>query len=101
MRTLFLAALLLAAPAFANPFPNGEPQTGKNIIDKVGCNGCHARMVGGDGTKIFSRPNRIVKSPKQLVERIRFCSGNIGANLSAVEENHIAAYLNQQYYQFK
>lgn len=101
MKALLFALLLAATPALAAPFAKGDPQTGKAIIEKANCNkACHVGQVGGDGAKIYTRPNRIVNSPKQLADRIRFCSGAAGANLSAIEEEHVAAYLNQQYYQF-
>jgi hypothetical protein len=29
------------------------------------------------------------------------CSGVVGANISAQEEEHLAAYLNQKFYKFK
>lgn len=96
-----LAAALAGGLAQAAPFPKGNADTGKEIVARVGCNGCHARLVGGDGTAIFTRADRIVTSSKQLVARIDYCSGNIGADLSATEKEHIAAYLNQQYYRFK
>ncbi|MEW6312457.1 MAG: cytochrome c [Pseudomonadota bacterium] len=103
-KSIFFAFLVAALPAGlvqAAPFPKGNADIGKEIVARVGCNGCHARLVGGDGTAIFTRADRIVTSSKQLVARIDYCSGNIGANLSATEKEHIAAYLNRQYYRFK
>ena len=54
-------------------------------------------MMGGDGNAIFTRPNRKVHSPALLIEQIRVCSGNVGANLTAQEEQNLGAYLNQFY----
>lgn len=102
MRMLALcpALLLAAAPAFANPFPKGDARIGKTLHDKS-CLGCHVSMVGGDGSALYSRLERKVKTPQQLQARIRACNTNAGANWFPEEENHVAAYLNQQYYHFK
>lgn len=97
---LFLALLLAAAPAFANPFPKGDAKIGKTLHDKS-CVSCHVSMVGGDGSALYSRLERKVKTPQQLQARIRACNANAGANWFPEEENHVAAYLNQQYYHFK
>ena len=100
MLTLFLTLLLSAASAFANPFPKGDAKVGKTLHDKS-CLSCHVSMVGGDGSPIYSRLERKVKSPQQLQARIRNCNANVGANWFPNEENHVAAYLNLQYYHFK
>jgi len=56
MKFLFAAvALLLAtAPLYAAPFDKGDPKIGKTLVDKS-CVSCHASMVGGDGSKIYTR----------------------------------------------
>ncbi|MDD5329215.1 MAG: cytochrome c [Sulfuricella sp.] len=101
MRLLtLLLALLATAPTLANPFPAGDPKVGKTLHDKS-CVSCHVSMVGGDGSAIYSRLERKVKTPQQLLGRIRTCNANAGANWFPEEENHVAAYLNQQYYHFK
>ena len=96
----FIIALLLllsAATASANPFPNGNAQTGKAIFDQYKCNSCHAAMLGGDGSAIFTRANRKVHSSGELLEQIRLCSGNVGANLTPQDEQNLGAYLNRYY----
>lgn len=98
--TLLLSLLLASAPAFANPFPKGDAKIGKTLHDKS-CISCHVSMTGGDGSAIYSRLERKVKNPQQLQARIRNCNANVGANWFPDEENHVAAYLNLQYYHFK
>ncbi len=98
--TLLLSLLLVSAPAFANPFPKGDARIGKTLHDKS-CISCHASMAGGDGSTIYSRLERKVKNPQQLLARIRTCNTNAGAKWFPDEENHVAAYLNLQYYHFK
>jgi hypothetical protein len=97
---LFLTLLLAAATTFASPFPKGDAKIGKTLHDKS-CTSCHVSMVGGDGSVIYSRLERKVKNPQQLQVRIRNCNANVGANWFPDEENHVAAFLNLQYYHFK
>ncbi len=96
--TLFLAAW--AASAAADPFANGDPVKGKALADKS-CTACHVSMFGGDGSKIYTRPDRKVKTAEQLRARVRACNTNAGAGWFPEEENHVAAYLNATYYRFK
>ncbi|HVS26996.1 MAG TPA: hypothetical protein VHE58_06825 [Burkholderiales bacterium] len=96
---LILLALLAVFPAAADLFPNADPKIGKSLHEKS-CSACHAAMFGGDA-KLYNRSNRIVKTPQQLLARVSVCNANTNAGLFPEEEEHIAAYLNQQYYKFK
>lgn len=102
MKTLtacFVAALF-SVTAHATPFAKGDPAKGKALHDKS-CISCHAGMVGGDGSKIYTRADRKVKTAQQLASRISACNANTGAGWFPEDEAHVAAYLNQQYYKFK
>ena len=96
---LIVTLILLgaASTALANPFPGGNAQTGKAIFDKYKCNSCHSAMLGGDGSAIFTRANRKVHDAGGLIEQIKIYSGNVGASLSAQDEQHLGAYLNRYY----
>ena len=96
-----LFILLLSDIAQAAPFAEGNAEIGKKLFDQYKCNSCHMAKMGGDGSAIFTRPNHKVTNPKLMITQIKACSGNVGANLSAQEEQHLAAWLNQQYYKFK
>ncbi len=103
MKFKLLIALTLglaATAASAEPFANGNPHAGRPLADKS-CNACHVSMFGGDGSKIYTRPDRKVKSAEQLAARIRACNANSGAGWFPEEEAHVAAYLNATYYHFK
>lgn len=95
----YLATILLcaASTAQAHPFHDGDAQAGKALFDKYKCNRCHMQMVGGDGSAIFTREDHKVHSEAELIAQIRVCSGNVGATLSAQEEQHLGAYLNRYY----
>jgi len=92
--------LLASTPALADPFPKGDAKIGKTLHDKS-CVSCHVSMVGGDGSAMYSRLERKVKTVQQLQARIRTCNANVGANWFPDEENHAGAYLNNAYYHFK
>ena len=98
---LFTVALGLAATAQAEPFPQGNPEAGKRIFEQNVCNRCHDSMMGGDGSKIFTRFDHKVKNPAQLVQQMHVCSGNVGITLSRQDEQHLGAYLNRNFYHFK
>ena len=97
--TVLIAAATLSTAVDAAPFAKGD-QTGKVLHDKT-CINCHARMFGGDGSGIYTRADRKVKTAQQLADRIATCNANTGAGWFPEDEAHVAAYLNQQYYKFK
>ncbi|MDD5057810.1 MAG: cytochrome c [Sideroxydans sp.] len=101
MKKYFFLLMLAAATAQAAPFAKGNTNNGKKLFAKYECSNCHERKMGGDGSAIFTRPNRKVHDAGELIPQIKFCSGIVGAKLSAQEEQDLAAYLNQTYYQFK
>jgi len=102
MKTLFtlVVSAVLASAASAAPFVKGDPAKGKALHDKS-CTSCHVGMFGGDGSKMYTRPEHKIKTAQQLAARISACSANTGAGWFPEDEAHVAAYLNQQYYKFK
>lgn len=101
MTRIVILTLLLCSTAQAAPFAEGDPQTGKKLFDQFQSNRCHIGRMGGDGSAIFTRAERSVTSPEKLIPQIKVCSGMVGASLTPQQEQHLAAYLNQQYYKFK
>lgn len=95
--------LVLAAPALAaEPLAKGDPKAGEKLMSQAKCNSaCHAALVGGDGTSIYTRASRKVKTPSQLLTQVRFCNTQLGTNWFPEDEEHVAAYLNQRYYKLK
>lgn len=98
--TSTLIVLCAATSASANPFPNGDAVNGQELFEQHQCNRCHNSMMGGDGNKIFTRFNRKVSNPSEMLGQINICSGNVNAHLSSQEQQDIGAYLNR-YYNFK
>ena len=99
MRTALLLMLLFSGLALAQPFSEGKAQIGKAMVEKH-CIECHARRFGGDGSKIYTRENRIVNSSKGLIAQIRNCNTMLGMKWFEDEELNVAAFLNQSYYHF-
>ena len=101
MKLITMLTLLFAANfAQANPFPEGDAKAGKALFDKYNCNQCHSQIVGGSGDAIFSRKDRKVTTPDELVAQIKVCSGNVGASFNTQQVQHLGAYLNK-FYKFK
>lgn len=98
--TLPLSLLLAAAPALASPFDKGDINEGK-ATHEAKCNGCHAGKFNGDGSKIYTRADRRVKTPSGLSQMITTCNAMLGNSLFPEDELHLAAYLNNQFYKFK
>jgi mono/diheme cytochrome c family protein len=100
-RKIFAIFLLcLAHQASADPFAGGDASIGKQMVQKH-CINCHASSFGGDGSGIYTREDRIVKTAKGLVQQVRNCNTNLGLKWFDDEEMHVAAYLNQTYYHLK
>lgn len=93
----FLSALLTPFMAHANPLAGGDAAKGKALVEKH-CISCHASSFGGDGSGIYTREDRRIKTLKGLVQQVRNCNTNIGLQWFEDEELHVAAYLNQTYY---
>jgi mono/diheme cytochrome c family protein len=104
---LFAAALLallftwsLAGAQAHSAFGAGEPATGAAMHEKD-CVACHVRRLGGDGSAMYTRAERRVRTPEQLKAQIAVCNTELGTAYFPDEEDHLAAYLNQRYYRFK
>lgn len=97
---LLVLALAAISAGAAEPWGKADPKAGKVLHDKA-CISCHARLYGGDGSKIYSREGRLVSSPPELMKRVAFCSAQTKAGWQPEQEAAVAAYLNQQFYHFK
>jgi mono/diheme cytochrome c family protein len=94
MRSVIVLIFGLAlTPLYAAPFDKGDPKIGKALHDKS-CMTCHS-------TGVYSRADRIVKTPAQLAARISGCNANTGAGWFPQDEQNVGAYLNQNFYHFK
>jgi cytochrome c553 len=99
-KTLFLL-MFISMSAQATPFADGDANRGNKLFTKYECSSCHEAKVGGDGSAIFTRADRTVRSADDLIVQMQRCSGAIGKQLSSQEKQDLAAWLNQRYYHFK
>jgi mono/diheme cytochrome c family protein len=95
----YLSSIILFAIA-TSAFAAGDPKAGKALHDKQ-CVSCHAKMFGGNGSKIYTRSPRLINNPTALQQRVAACSAQTGAKWFPEDEENVAAYLNQQFYKFK
>ena len=107
LRAICAAAFLVSAiPAEAAvamapaPFANGSPDLGKPLNEKS-CVGCYAGRFRGDADRIYFRVDRRARTRAQLLAQASYCNAELGAGYFPDEEEHIAAYLNRQYYRFE
>ena len=97
---ILLLLCLLPTATLANPEFKGDPKQGKPLAEKS-CVACHVKMYGGDGSKIYTREERKIKSLDALRQRVAVCNANTNSGWFPEEEEHVAAWLNQQYYKLK
>jgi cytochrome c5 len=82
------------------PFAKGDPKAGKVLVERD-CVGCHAQKFAGDPDQMYRRADRRIKTPAKLLAQVQACNTNLGKNYFPEEEEHIAAYLNLEFYHFK
>ena len=69
-----------------------DAENGKKLYTSK-CGGCH-------DTRVHTRPNRIVHTFEDLVNRVRFCDTNAKTNFSDSDILDVSEYLNSEYYKF-
>lgn len=98
-----LALCALGAPAAraqSDAFPFGNPKAGKQLYESK-CAACHAARFGGDGSRVFTRPDHHIHTAAGLLAQVQACNQGSHAGLSAVDEQSVAAWLDQAYYKLK
>ncbi len=94
------ALLLVLAAAGALPLAaQADIGNGKALYSKD-CMSCHRSIAGGDGSSLFTRPNRHVTSLGGLDKQVKRCRANTGLSLSDNQLKDIVDYLNATYYKF-
>jgi mono/diheme cytochrome c family protein len=98
MRAAALA--LLAAGGLPGAVVAADAKAGQQLHDRQ-CIACHVAQFGGDGSRVYLRPERKVKSMEGLRQRIAVCNTFAKAGWFPDEEEQVTAYLAQRYYKFK
>lgn len=101
MKILQLLPLLLFANLAQAEAPWGQVdmQAAPELHQKS-CVACHARMYGGDGSKMYTRDGRMLSNRLELLQRVAGCNAQMNAGWFPEEEGSVAAWLNKLYYRF-
>ena len=67
-------------------------ENGKTLY-AANCTGCH-------DTKVHTRPNRIIHTYGDLVNRVKFCDAQAKSGFSDSQITDVADYLNSAFYKF-
>lgn len=101
MKTFWFFPLLMLSPLALAEAPWGTADLkAAPALHQKHCVACHARMYGGDGSKMYTRDGRMLSNQRELLQRVTFCNTQINAGLFPEDEASLAAWLNQQYYHF-
>ena len=92
-RCLLIASLFGVAHA-------ADPAQGHKLVEQKGCENCHNNQTLGDASAIYLRKDRHVTSLEKLKSQVAVCNSELNLQLFPEDEEHIVAYLNQEYYKF-
>ncbi|HLD13205.1 MAG TPA: hypothetical protein VJB18_00645 [Burkholderiales bacterium] len=71
----------------------GDAVNGKQLHNGH-CIACH-------DSRVYSRPNRRIKTVEGLMGQVRMCNQQLKTNLSREQLNDIVRYLNETFYKFR
>lgn len=74
-------------------------QAGKKLVE-THCISCHASSFGGDGSGIYTREYRKVRSFNGLKAQVTNCNTMLNLKWFDDEEQQVVQYLNHTYYHF-
>ena len=100
MKKLLLTAavpLLVLATATASA---ADLKRGKQLHDE-NCINCHVSLVGGDGSGIYTRPDRRIDSKPALVNQVNRCQDSMSMPWPEDQINDVVHYLNSRFYKFE
>jgi len=101
MKTIFATALTLGLTLSCMSSAHAvDLKRGKQLLEE-NCIKCHADMVGGDGSKIYTRENRRIDSLEGLNKQVHRCKNSLGVAWPEDQIADVVAYLNKTYYKFK
>lgn len=74
-------------------------QAGQTLHNRH-CIACHDSLTQGNPARIYTRPDRQVKSYPDLLKQVNRCQMSLGLTWSEDTLQDVAAFLNHHYYQF-
>ena len=100
MKTISIVVLLAIISLSARALMLGDAEKGRIAHDSK-CVACHTAQFGGDGSGIYLRTQRRVKSAEGLIKQVEFCNRQTGAGFSEEQINDVIKYLNESFYRFE
>ncbi len=98
---LALPSMVHAADALPHEFQGANLVKGQQYYTDLKCAACHAERMMGSTSAMYTRADRKVHNPKQLLAFTQMCVTQLNHDLFPEEVRDIAAYLNHTYYKFK
>ncbi len=99
MKHLFALIFLICAP-LASAADSYTPYAGGKALIQQYCISCHASSFGGDGSGIYTREYRKVRSMAGLKAQVTSCNTMLNLKWFDDEEQQVVQYLNAMYYHF-
>lgn len=99
MKYLLLISFIPALASFSASAADNTLQAGKKLVD-THCINCHASSYGGDGSGIYTRDYRKVRSLNGLKAQVTNCNTMLNLKWFDDEEQQVVQYLNHSYYHF-
>jgi len=96
---LSAAAAAACAQSPAKPYASGDAAAGRSMVEKD-CVTCHARRFDGDASRIYTRPDRKVRTPAQLLAQVQVCNTELSLSYFPDDEASVAAFLDREHYRF-
>ncbi len=75
-------------------------ERGKSLHDD-NCINCHAKLMGGNGTGIYTRQDRRIETLSGLKKQVKRCKNSLGATWPEDQIDDLVAYLNSYFYKFE
>ncbi len=96
LKKLLIASLLFFSMqvVYASDAENGKQ------LHEDNCIACHTSQMNGDANKMYTRPDRKVKSYQGLQKQVQKCRDTLDLTWFDEEVNDVVAYLNQTFYNF-
>ena len=96
MRALLVLCCLSAGLSLAA----GDPALGRKLVAEKHCEDCHSNKTMGDARAIYLRKDRKVTTFEKLKARVALCNSELNLQMFPDEEEHVVAFLDQEYYHF-
>jgi cytochrome c553 len=97
MRAIFILLLLCLFPSMV--VLAADIRAGQTLHN-AHCIACHDSLTKGKPERIYTRPDRQVKTYSELLKQVRRCQMSLGLTWSEDELKNVAAFLNNRYYKF-